>query len=194
MVSYLLTLKRFHTMFWCFYCWPWTSKCHKSRASITNNEMIFTHWDIQIGKYLLKVINMNTRLTYRRMLPGICSKLTRILNLQGTSSKLNKHKTVSSERLIFVQFTSHVQKEGHYLTLSDPHLTSFNLVYWDCANFQVSIKRPKYDVENDSHAKKKYRKVMNSIIHFRNSTLANWKNIPSWKNYFDCFYSGGLNL
>ena len=25
-VSLLLSLKKFHTLFWCFYCWLWTSK------------------------------------------------------------------------------------------------------------------------------------------------------------------------
>ena len=27
LVSLLLTLNRFHTLFWCVYCWLWTSKC-----------------------------------------------------------------------------------------------------------------------------------------------------------------------
>ena len=24
---FIASLKRFHTLFWCFYCWLWTSKC-----------------------------------------------------------------------------------------------------------------------------------------------------------------------
>ena len=31
LVSLLLTLKRFHTLFWCFYWWHWTCKCRLSR-------------------------------------------------------------------------------------------------------------------------------------------------------------------
>ena len=27
LVSLLLTLKKFYTLFWCFYCWLWTMKC-----------------------------------------------------------------------------------------------------------------------------------------------------------------------
>ena len=30
-VSLLLALKRFHTLFWCFYCWLWTSKWRLNR-------------------------------------------------------------------------------------------------------------------------------------------------------------------
>ena len=26
-VSFMLTLNRFHTLFWCFHCWLWTNKC-----------------------------------------------------------------------------------------------------------------------------------------------------------------------
>ena len=28
----LLTLNRFHTLFWCFHCWLWTSKCPLGRS------------------------------------------------------------------------------------------------------------------------------------------------------------------
>ena len=27
LLSLLLTLNRLHTLFWCFHCWVWTSKC-----------------------------------------------------------------------------------------------------------------------------------------------------------------------
>ena len=27
-MSLLLTLNRFHTLFWCFHCWPWINKCY----------------------------------------------------------------------------------------------------------------------------------------------------------------------
>ena len=30
-VSFLLTLNRFHTLFQCFHCWIWTSKCRLQR-------------------------------------------------------------------------------------------------------------------------------------------------------------------
>ena len=32
LVSLLLTLNRFHTLFWCFHCWLWASKCCPGRT------------------------------------------------------------------------------------------------------------------------------------------------------------------
>ena len=33
LVSLLITLNRFYTLFWCFYCWLWTSKCRLGLVS-----------------------------------------------------------------------------------------------------------------------------------------------------------------
>ena len=40
LVSLLLTLNRFHTFFWCFYCWTWTSNCLLSMYLIVNRKLI----------------------------------------------------------------------------------------------------------------------------------------------------------
>ena len=32
LVSLLLTLSRFHTLFWCFHCWLWTNKCQLGQS------------------------------------------------------------------------------------------------------------------------------------------------------------------
>ena len=32
LASLLLTLSRFHTLFWCFHCWLWTNKCQLGQS------------------------------------------------------------------------------------------------------------------------------------------------------------------
>ena len=36
LVSWLLTLSRFYTLFWCFHCWLWICKCRLGRAITVN--------------------------------------------------------------------------------------------------------------------------------------------------------------
>ena len=50
--SLYLTLNRFHTLFWCFYCWLWTSKCRLSY--ICNcNQNVSVLWPYNISQYCL---------------------------------------------------------------------------------------------------------------------------------------------
>ena len=46
MASLLLTLNRFHTFFWCFHCWLWTSKWRPS---------LILRW------YRAKIVNVNEK-------------------------------------------------------------------------------------------------------------------------------------
>ena len=41
LVSLLLTLNRFQTLFWCFRCWLWTSKCTLRRSSVFVNSKVY---------------------------------------------------------------------------------------------------------------------------------------------------------
>ena len=46
-------MNRFHTLLWCFHCWPWTSKCRLSYQSQC--------WAFLIGRvYLLSTINFSS--------------------------------------------------------------------------------------------------------------------------------------
>ena len=47
LVSLLLTLNKFHTLFWCFLCWLWTSNCRlsgctKFRLEVSSSDEIFS--------------------------------------------------------------------------------------------------------------------------------------------------------
>ena len=60
---------------------------------------------------------------YQSVLPGIYSNLTRTSDLLDTGNKLNVHQTTSSERLMYVPFTSHVQVSLYFLINSSDYNT-----------------------------------------------------------------------
>ena len=65
LVSLLLTLNIFHTLFYCFYCWLWVGKCRLSLLDIFSNRLINLYRmetsyylpDQKIAKY--KIIKKN---------------------------------------------------------------------------------------------------------------------------------------
>ena len=65
LMSLLLTLNKFHTLFCCFHCWIWTSTCQLG-TKLLNAKIDYSPANI----YLLKV---NHRNTIKRC--EICSKL-----------------------------------------------------------------------------------------------------------------------
>ena len=65
MWSLLLTLNKFHTLLWCFYCWLWASKYQLDWANFGPMIIFKTY---QVGIYLLKVNDRNTKTRYE-----ICS-------------------------------------------------------------------------------------------------------------------------
>ena len=40
-MSLLLTLNRFHQLFWCLHCWLWTSKCQLGKYNVENYNLFF---------------------------------------------------------------------------------------------------------------------------------------------------------
>ena len=61
LVSLWLTLNRFHTLFYCFYCWLWTSKCLMV--------FLFTNSYLQIRTLmsLLWTFNRNVLINYKTL-------------------------------------------------------------------------------------------------------------------------------
>ena len=96
LVSLLSALSRFHTLFWCFHCWLWTSKYRLGQfLNIVSTNPVNT--------YLFKVNNGNSRKILRASAKGLLFK--------GN----NKDTRTTSLVFFIVEFR-------HYLHLSKLHL------------------------------------------------------------------------
>ena len=50
LVPLLLTLNRFHTLFWCFQCWIWTRKCRLGSCYLSSLIMVNQFEDLLFGQ------------------------------------------------------------------------------------------------------------------------------------------------